>query len=361
MKIGILSLSLASNIGGILQNYALHQILKELGHKPMTIDVGAKYSKLRWLLGRVYSLFTLNFKHIPFPYYNRIGSYKILKFAMNNIERTEFMTYINPEVISLYHFDAYIVGSDQVWRKDYNANLYGMYLDFVQDTNVKKIAYAASIGVEKWDYNEKETLKCKSLIAKFNAVSVREDNDVELCKRHLSVDAVHVLDPTMLLGKEEYVKVCDGIPKKRNKTLFAYLLDLNNEKFVLATKIAESLDCQLIVRSAENNIRENDSIEEWLALYRDASFIVTDSYHGTLFSIIFRKDFITIPNKKRGMTRFKSILQLLGLSDRIWENDFEILNKRTNWEEVESRIETEKRKSINFLRNSLHRTNNIKK
>lgn len=353
MKVGILTSPLASNIGGILQNYALQQVLLKMGHNPTTIDVGTKYTKSRWVLGRLRGLIKGKMEIVPFPWYNRIGTYQLMRFVRKHIVRTEFMTSISPDIVSSYNFNAIIVGSDQVWRKEYNRNLYNMYLDFVLKKDTKKIAYAASIGVEEWDYNDEETRKCQSLIKDFVAVSVRENSDVALCKKNLGVDAKHVLDPTLLLEKDDYLKLCDSIASRNKRIVFAYFLDICEEKLSLAKAIAKDKKGELIIRSAENNLKENETIEEWLSLFRDAEFIVTDSYHGTLFSIIFNKCFVTLPNKKRGMSRFRSVLKLLGLEERLLSDASEFPKDSIRWNIVNQRLDVEKIESIAFLRKSL--------
>lgn len=355
MRIGILTASLASNIGGIMQNYALQNVLLQMGHSPITIDVGKRYTKFRWVLGRIRALFTGNVSRVPFPWYDRIGSYRILKFVMKNIIRTRFVTgKIEPQIVYDYQFDAIIVGSDQVWRKEYNANLYNMFLDFVKDGNVKKISYAASLGVEKWDYDKKQTEKCKLLASDFTAISVRELSDVKLCKDFLGINAVHVLDPTLLLDKSDYMKLCENILKRKEKFLFAYILDMEDEKIEIVKSIADELGLKYILMSSENNLKESDSIEEWLSFYRDSSFVITDSYHGTLFSIIFNKEFLVFPNRNRGMSRFRSILELLRLENRVFYGDTTICQNMICWKNINSILKIEKYQSKEFLRSVLN-------
>ena len=100
-------------------------------------------------------------------------------------------------------YDAFIVGSDQVWRPSYNQHLEQAFLNFTENwKNVKRIAYAASFGVDNWEFTKKQTKECKRLVQKFDFVSVREDTAVNLCKEHLGIEATHVLDPTLLLSAD---------------------------------------------------------------------------------------------------------------------------------------------------------------
>ena len=216
MKIGILTQPLHSNYGGLLQNYALQQTLVRAGHEVETIDWGGG-SGLHETLYRI----KIRVLHTLFP-----NKYPQLKYRPNKKERAIIQrntnhfinTYINhTEAMHSYEefvkqaskgkYDAYVVGSDQCWRPCYNAFLPSMFLDFVQDKQVKRIAYAASFGTDKWEFTPQQTAVCVPLAKKFDMVSVREDSGVKLCKEHLGVDAVHVLDPTMLLTKEEYIQL----------------------------------------------------------------------------------------------------------------------------------------------------------
>lgn len=352
MKIGILTCPLASNIGGILQNYALQKVLVGMNHQPITIDYGARYPIYRWFLGRICSFITRKNTRVPFPWNNRIGTRRYQNFIKKHIKKTVYYKSITQKTVSNYSFDALIVGSDQVWRKDYNDNIYNMFLDFAETFNIIKISYAASVGTTKWEYTKEQTDRCRELVSKFNAVSVREQDSVVLCKEQLGVNAIRVLDPTLLLGKDVYLELCSELPV-REKLLFAYILDINDEKINIINEIARRKNLSVYIKSSEINLSEKDSIEEWLSFYRDASFVVTDSYHGTLFSIVFNKEFITIPNMKRGFSRFSSILGILCLEDRLFKEDIGVINNVIDWRKTNVLLEKEKEKSLSFLKTYL--------
>lgn len=352
MNIGIYTQSIAGNYGGILQNYALQQVLIQLGHHPITIDHYKPYSRCRWLLGRIRHFGCS--ANVPFPYYGRIGSKKMLEFAFKNIKRTKSVKDVTPGLIAEYNLDAIIVGSDQVWRKKYNPNVDISFLSFAQEKDIKRLSYAASFGIDEWDYTEIETNKCKKLLAKFDAVSVREESDVTLCNNNLNVKPVHVLDPTLLLDSTHYVKffVKRYIPNE--PYLFAYVLDVDNEKLNFIQQVSKQKQLTPIVMSAENNARNDDCIEKWLTLLAHASFVITDSYHGTLFSIIFKREFIVINNKKRGSSRFQSVLSTFGILERLMDiNYIDLEPKHINWEIISSILFAERIKSIDFLKKSL--------
>ena len=352
MKLGIYTSSIAGNYGGVIQNYALQQVLLGLGHEPITIDHYKSYSRLRWVAGRLRNLSQK--KKVPFPYYGRIGAKKILDFAFQNIHRTKPMKEIMPEVVDNYRLDGIIVGSDQVWKRDYG-NLGAAFLDFSEGYNIKRIAYAASLGNDYWDYTEEETTKCRKLLASFNAVSVRESSDVLLCREHLGVVPQHVLDPTLLLQVNHYSRFFLTDEHVGDKYLFAYILDLDQRKLEFVKSLAANKRLNLILMSAENNTQGHDSIERWLTLINSADFVVTDSYHGTLFSINFNKNFIAINNNRRGQSRFNSILNLIGHNDRLIQPDqFNLRQvKPIDWNQVNCIIENNRQASLAFLKSAL--------
>lgn len=353
MKIGILTSSIAGNYGGILQNYALQQVLKAIGHQPITIDHYKSYSRIRWIMGRLKSFSKGKKQIVPFPWYGRIGKKKILDFAFKNILRTKPTKRISPAIIDQYGFNALVVGSDQVWRRRYNRNLETSFLSFAENKNIKRIAYAASFGVEQWDYPNDVTVRCGELLAKFDAVSVREKSDVALCSDNLNIKPVHVLDPTLLLEGSHYEKFFIKKDIIKKKYLFAYVLDINKEILSFIEKTSNDMHLSPVIMGAENNAKDDDGIEKWLTFLSHASFVITDSYHGTLFSINFKRDFLVINNKQRGSSRFYSILNILGILDRLIEiNDIYKVPKSINWETVYDILNSERIKSIDFLKSS---------
>lgn len=228
-------------------------------------------------------------------------------------------------------YDAFIVGSDQVWRPSYNQHLEQAFLNFTENwKNVKRIAYAASFGVDNWEFTKKQTEECKRLVQKFDFVSVREDTAVNLCKEHLGIEATHVLDPTLLLSANDYQKLIDGLKISDSPYVFSYLLDESEEKIDILEDISKRLNLPVRKIKLEKDISKipmsklksltYPSIQEWLASFAQADFVVTDSFHGTVFSIIFNKPFVVLPNKGRGVARFESLLKDISLENRIFSD-----------------------------------------
>jgi len=370
-KIAILTQPLKTNYGGILQNYALQQVLKKNGHVPITID--RKYAQ-RSFLGTILSRYKQKVKRVLTANSVKIFSAKELNtiaknsnvFISQNIRTTSKLNTQEKfdKHLSSAAYSTFIVGSDQVWRPKYSPNIYNYFLDFLEDDVTKKIAYAASFGTDEWEFSEIETKNIKALIEKFNGVSVREDAGVKLCSNFLDIKAYHVLDPTLLLEKMDYMILFKNLNLPENNGIYTYVLDRDDKKNSIITAIENKLDltsffCQpktSILNPKSFNIEDYvyPKVEEWIKGFYDAKFVVTDSFHGTIFSIIFNKPFVAIVNKERGASRFESLLNLLGLQDRlVYNNDKKIINELIetpiDYKEVNDRLIKLKESSLNFL------------
>ena len=262
-------------------------------------------------------------------------------------------------------YDAYIVGSDQVWRPAYN-NIANTFLDFTSEWDVKRIAYAASFGTDQWEFSNEQTEICRSLIARFQAVSVRESSGISLCQEYLQRDALHVLDPTMLLKRTDYESlISDAYVTPIKGQIFVHILDKDEDKTILIGKIEklknwESFSVNCAVDEHEVYVpiefRIQPPVEQWLLGFRKAEFVVTDSFHATVFSIIFNKPFIVYANEKRGLARFVSLLEMFGLEHRIITNSnqfTEALLAPIDFNYANQRMESLRETSLNFLYNHL--------
>jgi polysaccharide pyruvyl transferase WcaK-like protein len=377
MKIGILTQPLHNNYGGILQAYALQKALKRMGHEVWTIDRNfnsPRYRKYASIIKRLL-LKPIN-RNAPIRVWPTKKEEEIIRqhiktFIKNNIQTTEKTT-STKQLVRLhqkYAFDAYIVGSDQVWRPRYSPCLTNYFLDFVEsERNVKKIAYAVSFGVDDWEFTEEQTKECAQLVKQFDAISVREDSAVELCRKYLGVDAVHLLDPTLLLNKEDYLALINNAnTMPSNGDLFVYILDKDEKKNHIVNEVAkqknltpfELLPKQFIIEANKNEIEKciYPPIEQWLRSFLDAKFIITDSFHGTIFSIIFEKPFIVIGNKKRGLSRFNSLLKMFRLEERMIDKndkfDFPTLSNNIKYDDTSVILQEKHQDSILFLKTFL--------
>lgn len=356
MKIGILTQHFLLNYGGIIQNFALQQVLLKLGHEPLTFEHDTCYSRTRWLLRTAKQILkTRSLKGLPvYPVYQgRVGNKNFIKFVLKNIRSVTVKDFTSG-LTQKYGLDAYVVGSDQVWRPAFNLGprLGNMFLNFADD-KVKKLSYAASFGCKEWEYTEEQELQCGKLAKRFDAISVREASGVDLCKEHFGVDATLVLDPTLLLDKEDYGKVCNDVPRK-GKHIFVYSLVVSEGVLAVAEKVAETMGLPIIVKQAGSKVRKEDTIEDWFAEFRDADYVVTDSFHGMVFSIIFNKPFSVVMNPSGGNERYISLLSHLGLMERIVNGETLSSNSTINWQEVNLKLTDLKKTSLLFLRNNLN-------
>ena len=367
MRIGILTLPLHTNYGGILQAYALQTVLERMGHevhvieknrRPLSIPIQKMpfcYGKriVKNIIGRKCPIFYEQKYNREQPII-RQNTDKFIKKYIHIAEYDDFSDIKESE------YDAIVVGSDQVWRPKYFGlnQIENAYLKFAEGWNIKRIAYAASFGTDEWEYNSKQTSECGRLLRMFDSVSVREDSGVDLCKRYFGVDAQHVLDPTMLLNREDYIKLFEAADTPKSKgNLLCYILDETEEKKALIKRIADEKGLiPFNVKSQSDDInspvseRIQPSLEQWLRGFYDAEFVVTDSFHACVFSILFNKPFIVYGNKARGMSRFMSLLNALGLHDRFLANLKEnILLDDINWNNVKRPFYKERITAGNFL------------
>lgn len=379
-RICILTQPLLTNYGCLLQAFALQKVLKGMGHEVVTdkrpIKMTSFCVKFLSVCKRILYRFILLKKiNVLFPYFLNKTDYNIISentelFILNNIATIDLLgdhRKISPNKTNL--FDTYIVGSDQVWRPRYSRCLLNYFFDFIaNDMSKRKIAYAASFGVSDWEFSKSQTKQAKNLAPLFNAISVREDSAVELCNKFLGVNATQVLDPTLLLTKEDYISLVnkDGIHQSKG-SLMTYVLDQSLEKNEIIDKVAKHLCLQSFKVMPELKLNKENrknidrcvypKITQWLRGFMDAKFVVTDSFHGTVFSIIFNKPFIAIANKDRGVTRFTSLLKIFGLEDRLIysmnELTEELINKPIDFNHVNMIREEQKTKSIQFLVNAL--------
>lgn len=350
MRIGIITQPLLDNYGGVLQNYALQQVLRRLKHDPWTIDrtlLGRRRDRIKHVARSI-----LNFRWSDLSSFP-VRKKAIRRFIRHHITTTYRVWRYRPGIVKFYGIKAVIAGSDQIWRPKYNeGSLHDMFFRFVDELPIKKIVYAASFGTDEWEYTPELTKACKALIQKVDAVSVREKSGVDLCRRHFGVDAQWVLDPTLLLDVKDYELLCDRIPHSTASYVAAYILDSEDHILERIKEIGDSLG--LPVRFVFAEKRMSLSVEEWLAMFRDAKYVITDSFHGTVFSIIFNRPFLSIGNKDRGMSRFQSLLGQFGLECRLSQTiSDEVLLRPIPWDEINCRKQLLRDNSIQFLEDAL--------
>jgi len=370
MKIGIITHYLHFGYGGVMQNFALQMVLKQMGHTPVTLRVGIEKDKSfmkrcrNFIVRQLHALRNIDSGITEEQDYFvskevELFISKYINCTSQNRTNDEFRISAQQEKC-----EAIIVGSDQIWRTNFDY-VDNCFLDFATDLKVLKIAYAASFGVENWNFSPKETEKYRRLAQQFDAISVREDSGISLCHRYLDRDdAKLVLDPTLLLDKDNYIKLAEEANEEPSQgNLFTYVLDKTEEKERIINQFSEKyslkrFECMPKYATTFENVKKHPNdcvyppITKWLRSFMDAEWVITDSFHGTVFSIIFNKPFYVLLNKERGTARFMSLLKMFRLEDRIIQNsDIDLRN--IDWDYVNNRRAELIKKSMTILSGAL--------
>lgn len=299
MKVGILTFHHIPNYGATLQAYALYKFIQSQGHEVEMIDYRPYKAVLTYLKG------------------NLLKSWKIRMFLLSQMTLSPKKTYTKAGLDKLtLNYDAVICGSDQIWSlnpiRGFDTSF---YLDFVADQkSCRKISYAPSFGETKALKENQETI-CK-LINKFYAVSVRDTNSVEVLKKECNIEAVKVLDPTFLVEYSEII----SLPKIKEEYLLLYTEgDISVKAGNYVKSLAENKNLKIVAvgfrKIAQKNLISL-SPEEWLGYFNRAAYVVTNTFHGTIFSIIFKKQFTILPKKNKN-NKIPDLLEQLGLESRI--------------------------------------------
>lgn len=349
-KIGILTFAWQENknFGASLQSFAIQNLYLKLQFKVNLINfIPVRYSSLKKIL---FMIEGKNFKK-----YNK----KFLRISSIKFEAKEEIN---------KNYDIFSVGSDQVWRPIWwKDKVKHYFFDFV-DNDKKKIAYAASFGVDYWEGDEKLTEEIKPLIKRFDHISVREESGIDICKNIFGIDnVVCVLDPTLMIGREDYQPILDDWQDKshlKKKYIAHMLLDDTEQLRDGSKKIANYLGAEInYIKGKSFNILGKtitlyNKVSQWLTYLKDAELVITDSFHCTVFSIIFHKKFVVVANPTRGIARLKTLLGKVGLENRFFTNiddvlESGILDKEIDYQEVDKKLEVHRKYSMDFLKKAL--------
>lgn len=413
MKVAIFTLPLVNNYGGILQAYALQRVLESYGFEAPVINLKIRQ---RGLFSRDYLKFLLAkliyFKKYKNAEFSTLRYYAdTQRFIAQNIETTREI-YSPAALKRLFEqekFGACVLGSDQVFNPPYfDAFENDFSLGFAPQSCIK-IAYAASFGGESFKGTRDLELH-KANLAKFKAISVRERNGTALCESVFGISgAAFVLDPTLLAGREVFEKfispagaassvkpgaaelaqrsgtsraeadgvqdvaktdgaaadiadtafsaqdACENAVRATNAAqkgqIFAYILDRNERKSEILKSVSEREGLGVCeVNDKANRV----SIEEWLSLIASAQLVITDSFHGCAFSILFNKSFFAFINENRGSSRFCSLFESFELQDRVIKGASDVsLNKQVDWARVNEILLRRREASREFLISNL--------
>lgn len=270
------------------------------------------------------------------------------------------------------NIDTFLIGSDQLWFYNcYKSWGHSLFLDFVNDDK-KKISYATSFGHRDPRIPESEIPKVKKLLERFDAISNREFDGVDIMAEKFGIESVQNVDPVFLCDIKNWKSIAEDAERKtEGDYIFTYMLDPNEEKATVLKHISKKLGLKIVSvtdKQYQNDekvkllkdfgIIENATIPEQIYHLMNAKYVVTDSYHGLCFSLIFKKNFVAIVNAKRGTSRFDTIGKLFGIADRFVFEPSEILTKdelfvRPDYSKIEPKMKKEIERSKAWLNNQL--------
>lgn len=319
MKVGILTFHWANNYGAVLQAYALLSKLKELGHDAYIIDRRMIY---KGILRKLYHKFS----------YEHFFSWRKFWKCTDIFLKPKTRAYMShDDLVTNFkneNFDAVIVGSDQVWRW----KLIGLnyFLDFITDHKTKRYSYAASFGLDEWHGTEDDRKTISELLKQFNRIFVREETGVKICQDTFKVDAKLVLDPTLLHTAEFYERMLlKNYNRQSSGKVVSYILGKNKKPQVVEiANWAKSINLKhnelfwttiehpSLIGKSTFHLTHVTPIE-WLNEIRNAEYVITNSFHATVFSILFQKQFVVLAHEGGGNNRIETLFNALGICGRI--------------------------------------------
>jgi len=357
MRISILTFCKTINYGAALQCYALSTYLKSQGHRVSIINLelpsNNSNGKKRSLLRRIVSKIIRTARDLIISKPNVTGEYERYKtssdkyiiyeketwklfndFSENRIGGfTSLFTSYEDIKDSYPQADLYIVGSDQVWNPQITGrNVLLYFFSFLN--NEPRISYAASFGgSEQIDFGEDGTIEVKRLLSKFNAISVRDHIGLNIMNQQFNLPSRQVVDPTLLLDPSLYAELADESKEDAKGYLYEYKYIINDSWVNQIKEIASHLNLKVrsdgeFIDLDEFEYHPVQSIQGWLKVIKTADFIVSDSFHCTIFCILFKKRFVTTPSYKGGEGRMLSLLKDLGIENRFFYNIADIQNRK---------------------------------
>ncbi|BAP55938.1 polysaccharide pyruvyl transferase [Thioploca ingrica] len=368
MKIALITNYHTTNYGAVLQAFATKKVLSQYG-EVKTINyfnphLGRKLDLIRFELS-IQGIKMMVHDILRFKDRNKVVK-KIKKFIESNLNLSKLVTQHDIQNGAINYFDVYVCGSDQIWNPEViskNGELDPTYfLSFVKKP-AKKISYASSMG--SYRFRDFEKKQIKNFLKDFTTISVRESDSQEMLSQLLEREVFHVLDPTLLLSKEEWLEALK-IDKNYRSQKKDYILVYVVQKTPLLKKVVEFAVNQFGKKvviidqafkpftKADFHIRDAGTIE-FIELFSNASLVITDSFHGTCFSINFKKPFVAVCPAWHGGNRIESLLNLFNLKDRFIndEKDIDKLSVDFDYEFLGNKLQEERAKSIKVLSSSI--------
>lgn len=347
---GLIGLWFGNNYGAIMTTYALYRLLQKMGKKPLLLDQSpftgvAAFCKAGNMSRRFMQRHDIS--------------------VSEPLHTDEQLAALNEQT------ETFIIGSDQVWRWQYSKREGSFYfLDFAR-WDKRKVAVAASFGVEREERPAPLQRKAKYYLRRFDAVSVREKSGLELLRRHYETEGEWVLDPVFLHGTALFKELSESCEVPSEPYLLSYVLEpdaairshieqLAAERGFKVINMVDGLaDFETMKkRFGTDNIVQGVTPEQWVAYIRHCAFFVTDSFHGVCFAHLFNRDFLCVAPPMRGLTRFESLLGLTGLQNRLLppqatKEAFQAATTPIDWERVNSLLESERARTLSWLEHAL--------
>lgn len=320
MKIGILSLSLGRNYGGILQLYALSKYLESLGHQVVVLNRQPNDGgTIKKIIRKVLSMMGIKRYRQPLRIEINIDPFiqREFTFSVPAHSSRQFAQLCKKEGL-----DAIFYGSDQIWRREFEQHCGLDFFGASTPKYVRQVAYAPSFGLDVWEYSPKETMRIKLLLSRFKALSCRESSGAQLINDKLNLVATVVCDPTILLTVDDYNEQASEHSCPKGYCFVYWLGDEQSmNKTIDRYSRIQGLDVVTI------NLRTTTplpTIEDWLSLIKNASYVITDSYHGTVFSLLFHKQFYVYCNNSGGFSRIETLFNVVGVQGKLNNPDQEL-------------------------------------
>lgn len=360
MKIGIITFHCSYNYGSALQTYALKSFLENNGYKVSIINFIYKLDFENYKLFR-----TKQYIKRPYKFFFDIIFYNKNKIRKNNFElfakqyfnltKKIYYNYKNMKELN-NEFDIFICGSDQIWNLDCTKGVEPAYFLKFVDKDKLKIAYAPSLAHIKFAKNYDEDLK--KAINDLDYISIREESTLPLIQSLTEKKVNVVLDPTLLLDREDYELIVNQ-EKQDNEYIFVYMLEYSAELVKYCNEFSDKRKIKIIyiTKSKISRIKGKNVFgigpDKFLRYIRDAKYIITNSFHATVFSVIFNKKFVTFTTKYSS-SRMGDLLNKLGIPERIYNENFDI-DKDIDYDVVQKRLIDMKKFSLEYLRKALKR------
>lgn len=348
-RVGIVGYWYATNYGSVATYYALNLVLKRMGFDSMLVDIPEKEKD---------------------PAGEDVFSRNFLK---ERCKITPSVRWSDVHTLNDY-CDAFVVGSDQVWTKDAIRIARNMFFLNFADAKKKKVAYAPSFGTSKFEISPEEEKVVRNLLMQFDGISVREDTGKEILLKMFNISAERVLDPVFLIEPSDYHEIASASKVETDgKYILAYILDPtpDKEKAIFDLQTSLNIPVKVIldgrIGTFDKNLKKLEvygeqvipdvSEEDWVKLFDDSEYVITDSHHGLAMAIIFHKQVIAYANHKRGYTRFQSLMNLLSISDRLIENSKkvdELVDSKIDYTTVQTKLDSEIKRSIDWLESVMY-------